>query len=57
MSKQQPAPELSQQPPVEDDTPFRKQRAKVVEAVRQLSDTDKGKNQLRRIFYILFRES
>jgi len=43
-----------QQP--EDETPFRKQRARVVEAVRQLSDTDKGKNQLRRIFYILFRE-
>jgi len=55
MSKQQPAPELNMQP--EDETPFRKQRAKVVEAVRQLADTDKGKNQLRRIFYILFRES
>ncbi len=55
MSKQQPAPELNMQQP-EDETPFRKQRARVVEAVRQLSDTDKGKNQLRRIFYILFRE-
>ena len=55
MPKQQPAPELNM-PSDEPETHFRKQRAKVVEAVRQLCDTDKGKNQLRRIFYILFRE-